>query len=241
MGRSDYRLLTYVAGLEFALDRLRSESAFLRNEAFEVARRITTLCNEGAAGAPAALASIQATTSSFVELLQDLGDPMSDEDSQDQAAQIAFRLLVISVFRRQQRLLECPHAELHLELSCEEIVWFPVRLRHILENLIANALKGVKTSHGEVRVQVQLGTSTAGYELRVTDNGVGLTQNAQSTLFELFDRAQPSHLAAPIVELAVLKLIIEQSGGELFVESIPGQGASFVAHLPRFQLADFLN
>jgi signal transduction histidine kinase len=59
-------------------------------------------------------------------------------------------------------------------------------------------------------------------------------------LLELFDRARPAHLADPVVELAVVKIIIEQTGGSLTVESMRGQGTSFVAVLPYFEMADYL-
>ena len=42
------------------------------------------------------------------------------------------------------------------------------------------------------------------------------------------------------VGLAVVKLLIEQSGGSLYVESGEGKGSQFVALLPRFDLGDFL-
>jgi hypothetical protein len=44
----------------------------------------------------------------------------------------------------------------------------------------------------------------------------------------------------PIVGVAVLKLLIEESGGSLSVESVENQGAAFVAVLPRFALEDSL-
>jgi signal transduction histidine kinase len=130
--------------------------------------------------------------------------------------------------------------QLQLELACEQITWFPGRLRHILDNLVGNALKNCDRSKGEMRIQVGCSRLEGGYELRVSDNGLGLTRAAQSTLLELFDRARPAHLADPVVELAVVKIIIEQTGGSLTVESMRGQGTSFVAVLPYFEMADYL-
>jgi signal transduction histidine kinase len=42
------------------------------------------------------------------------------------------------------------------------------------------------------------------------------------------------------VGLPVIKLLIEQSGGLLYVESCEGKGSQFVAMLPRFDLGDYL-
>ncbi len=236
----DYRVLSYVAGLEFALDRLRKQTGFLRHEAVAVARRLERLCDEAAADSPAALASIRCTAVELTALLRDFDELTEVCESRDQVTVVLLRPLVENTFRRHHRLLECDNVELQLELACEQIRWFPGRLRHILDNLIGHALKSCDRSKGEMRLQVGCRRSEEGYELRVSDNGFGLTRAAQSTLLELFDRARPAHLADPVVELAVLKIIIEQTGGSLTVESMRGQGTSFVAVLPYFEMADYL-
>jgi signal transduction histidine kinase len=133
------------------------------------------------------------------------------------------------------------NVHLILDLDCEQILWFPRRFDHILENLIANAIKYDDANKGETRIQVGVRKAESGYQLRVTDNGQGLSRDAQSRIFELFDRAGTTHLADPVVGLAVLKLVIEQSGGTLTVESQEGQGASFVAILPFFADSDYLD
>jgi signal transduction histidine kinase len=145
------------------------------------------------------------------------------------------------VFRWQQRLEGAPHAALRLELEVEHLDWFPARLRHIVDNLIANALKYATGDKGESRVTVGLRQSAKGYELRVADNGVGISPQARIDMLELFYRAAPARAAGLGVGLAIVKLLVEQSGGSLTVESLEGQGSSFLAILPRYDINDFLN
>jgi len=80
-----------------------------------------------------------------------------------------------------------------------------------------------------------------GYELRVSDNGLGMPWNKRTEAFELFYRSAPARAAGLGVGLAVVKLLVEQSGGSLTVESSEGQGTSFVVVLPRYGADDYLS
>jgi signal transduction histidine kinase len=232
--------LSYVAGLELALDRLRKQSQYVGQEVEQFLQQLDKLCKMPDAGAAGALAEIRDMARQFSALLADLGEPPDDEGHLDRVTNIVLRPTIERVFRRHQRLSGLMNVHLILDLDCEQILWFPRRFDHILENLIANALKYEEANKGETRIQVGVRKATAGYELRVTDNGHGLSRDAQARIFELFDRAGTAHLADPVVGLAVLKLLIEQSGGTLTVESKEGQGASFVAVLPSFAESDYL-
>jgi signal transduction histidine kinase len=78
------------------------------------------------------------------------------------------------------------------------------------------------------------------YELRVSDNGVGLLSGGRPKVFELFYRAAPARAAGLGVGLAVVKMLVEQSGGTLTADSGEGQGTTFVAVLPRYDVDDYL-
>ena len=129
---------------------------------------------------------------------------------------------------------------MRLELELDYVEWFPARLRHILDNLISNALKYRDPAKTESWVRLGLRASPQGYELRISDNGVGLPPGEHAGVFDLFYRAAPTRAAGLGVGLAVVKLLVEQSGGTLTADSGEGQGTSFVALLPRYDLEDFL-
>jgi signal transduction histidine kinase len=120
--------------------------------------------------------------------------------------------------------------------ASNHVEWFPVRLRHILDNLFSNALKYRDSSKVESWVECSLEVSPDTYELRVCDNGVGLPRDQREHLFELFYRAAPTRAAG----LVVVKRLVEQSGGRLTVDSAEGQGTTFVVVLPRYDVDDFL-
>jgi signal transduction histidine kinase len=67
-----------------------------------------------------------------------------------------------------------------------------------------------------------------------------MPSDGRDEVFELFYRAAPTRAAGLGVGLPVAKLLVEQSGGTLTVTSGEGQGATFVAVLPRFDVDDYL-
>jgi signal transduction histidine kinase len=237
----NHLLLAYVADLELEVDRLRKLSQFIQLEAREVLRHIRSLCTETApAGKALPLAEIDEAAKQFSAVLRDLQEPPGYHPAHDQVIAIAVRPLIEQVFRWQQRLLGAMNVVLRLELESEYLEWFPARLRHILDNLLSNALKYRDSDKNESWVSMGLRVAPSSYELRVTDNGIGLPADEGADMFDLFYRAAPARAAGLGVGLPVVKLLVEQSGGSLTVESGEGRGSTFVAVLPRYSLDDFL-
>jgi signal transduction histidine kinase len=238
----DVRLLGYVADLELEVDRLRKQGQFVQQEVRETQKRIQVLCKhtEGARGDGPALAEIGQVVRGLAEVLRDVQEPIGYHPAHDQVVALALRPLVEQVFRWQQRLVGAPHVELRFELESEYVEWFPARLRHIVDNLLSNALRYHDPCKSEAWVRVGLKASPETYTLRISDNGVGLPAEDRTGVMELFYRTAPFRSAGVGVGLAVVKLLVKQSGGTLTVDSGQGQGTTFEAVLPRYDINDFL-
>jgi two-component system sensor histidine kinase/response regulator len=112
----------------------------------------------------------------------------------------------------------------------------PVRLRQILNNLVANALKF--TEKGEVVLAVEPRVhASGGLELlwSVTDSGIGIAKEKQVELFASFTQADASTTrvyGGTGLGLAISKQLCHLMGGAIGVESEPGRGSRFFFSLP---------
>jgi signal transduction histidine kinase len=234
-------LLAYVADLELEVDHLRKQGQFVQHEVRTSLKQVRLLCQDGkAAGGAEVLGEIERALGQLGSVLRDLQEPPGYHPAHDQVIAIALRPLAEQVFRWQQRLEGAPQASLRLELESEYVEWFPARMRHILDNLISNSLKFRDPDKADNWVQLGLRVTPASYEFRVTDNGIGLQPWDHRHVFELFYRAAPARAAGLGVGLAVVKLLVEQSGGTLTVDSRDGAETTFVVTLPRYEVDDYL-
>jgi len=107
----------------------------------------------------------------------------------------------------------------------------PTRLRQILVNLIGNGLKF--TSEGGVRVVIQTGAAVGRrvpVRFEISDTGIGIPQDRQAGLFEAFTQADSSisrRYGGTGLGLPICRKLATAMGGRVWLESMPGQGATF--------------
>jgi len=234
------RLSAYVADLELEVDRLRKQGQFVRQAVLDTLKEIVRRADAASAADVPAVAAMVTAAADLAGMLQELREPPGYHPAHDQVVAIAVRPLVEQVFRWQQRLLGALDVQLRLNLEADHVEWFPARLRHVLDNLLSNALRYRDSVKAGSWVDVRLRASAEGYEIQVSDNGLGLPADAREHLFELLFRAAPVRPTGPGVGLAVVKLLVEQSGGTLTVDSGEGQGTTFTVFLPVYDLDDHL-
>ena len=110
------------------------------------------------------------------------------------------------------------------------------RLDQVFFNLIENALKYGEAAQPVIRI----GARFAGEEVRVTvaDNGPGIPLSDQPHVFERFYRVRKDRSRAEGgtgLGLSIVKHVVQAHGGDVLVQSKPGQGASFSLRLPILQ------
>ena len=106
------------------------------------------------------------------------------------------------------------------------------RLRQVVTNLVVNALRhGGDEAHVEVSTSVTDGRAV----LEVSDDGVGMTSEVAGRVFEPFYRspnARGSSDGTAGLGLSIVAAIAQAHGGDVELETAPGQGARFRVRLP---------
>ncbi|MFT4925647.1 MAG: signal transduction histidine kinase/ligand-binding sensor domain-containing protein [Phenylobacterium sp.] len=105
------------------------------------------------------------------------------------------------------------------------------RLQQILHNLIGNAIKF--TDHGRITVSAQL--TDHELSISVSDTGIGIAKDQQAVIFNSFEQVEGDsgrRFSGTGLGLAISKQLVELHGGQIEVESSPGQGSVFSFTLP---------
>ena len=107
-----------------------------------------------------------------------------------------------------------------------------LKLRHVVENLIGNAIRFVPAGTGTIAVSAT--RENGAVILAVRDNGVGIPPEYHAEIFKMFRRAPNADgdEAGTGMGLAIVKRIVEGHGGEVWVDSAPGAGSVFRVRLP---------
>jgi two-component system, OmpR family, phosphate regulon sensor histidine kinase PhoR len=109
----------------------------------------------------------------------------------------------------------------------------PARLREVLGNLVDNAIK-----YGRINGQVTVGgrrVPGAMVEISVRDDGPGIPVEAQARVFERFyrvDKGRSREQGGTGLGLAIVKNVVQAHGGNVRLESTPGEGATFYFTVP---------
>ena len=112
----------------------------------------------------------------------------------------------------------------------------PDKCRHIVQNLLGNALKF--TAHG--RVSIAAVVASDAIDISVSDTGIGIAEDKQAIIFQEFRQADESmsrKYGGSGLGLSIARKYARMLGGDLTVRSTLGQGATFTLRLPLMALA----
>ena len=105
------------------------------------------------------------------------------------------------------------------------------KLKHVLQNLINNAIKF--TENGSVTVSA--GCISGSIEFKVKDTGIGMPQDMLPSIFQMFrqlDSSNTRSYGGSGVGLYIVNKFVDLLGGQIGVESVLGEGSTFTLTLP---------
>lgn len=123
--------------------------------------------------------------------------------------------------------------EIDTENSLPKVWAPPTALRHVLCNLLHNALKFSKSGQ---TVRVKAYTENGGVTTVITDNGPGMSKKEMENLFKVRTGKKPRGFSSGL-GLYLCRQIVEAAGGSIKCESETGKGTRFFLHLKIKQLA----
>jgi two-component system sensor histidine kinase HydH len=109
-----------------------------------------------------------------------------------------------------------------------EIMADPDRLNQVLLNVYLNAIESMGDG-GEIKIEIASSQKAGGIEIQISDTGCGISQEDLSKIFDPYYTTKSSGTG---LGLAITHNIMEAIGGEILVESRPGQGTTFRITIP---------
>ena len=124
------------------------------------------------------------------------------------------------------------------DVTHEDIVTDKLRLNQVLLNILSNAIKFTPAG-GTISFRViekpSPAANLASFEFRIKDNGIGMSEAFQKTIFEAFTREKTSTVSGiqgTGLGMAITKNIVDMMGGTIRVHSTEGKGSEFIVELP---------
>jgi two-component system sensor histidine kinase/response regulator len=182
------------------------------------------------------LDTVRASAESLLAILNDILDFSKVESGKLELESVPF--VVADVVNQTVKPLAVAADQKGIELICrvadrvpERVVGDPVRLRQILANLVANAIKFTPSGH----VLVDLDVAPAPIDRQtlhfsVTDTGIGISREKHATIFEAFSQADGSttrKFGGTGLGLTISARLAQLMGGRIWLNSEPGAGSTF--------------
>lgn len=127
--------------------------------------------------------------------------------------------------------IERAGAEVIVNLERTPVMADKEGLRIALSNLIDNALKFSSESK-HPRIVIESRTESGRYVIKICDNGIGFNPAYRDKIFEIFNRLHASGYEGTGIGLALVRKAVQRMKGEVWANSVQGEGATFYISLP---------
>ncbi len=156
----------------------------------------------------------------------------SDEDTERKVQPVdqAIDRVMTLVGKQVRKVVK--HFDVEVAEGLSPVLMNQGKIEQVLINLLINAGHAADKDDSWVKLSARPATDAAGWvELRVEDNGAGISAETRDKIFEPFFTSKGRDQGTGL-GLSISHRIIEEHGGKISVESVPGEGTCFVVLLP---------
>jgi PAS domain S-box-containing protein len=180
---------------------------------------------------------ISSNVDHFDDLLSDLLSFSRAGVQNGERARIRIEPLVMRILEEERAWEIAPRVKVQIGKNLPDVSLHEVRAKEVFSNLISNCLK-FRHSDRELKIVVDIKPDDgdvipSGHALLfVRDNGKGIEKGFQHMAFDLFARPRDTQMDGTGVGLAIVKRVVDEEDGRIWVESTPGEGTTFYFTLP---------
>ena len=178
------------------------------------------------------------STERLVYLVEDLLGALRIDENRTVISKESFNLteLIRDAIDNLRGNTEEKDIKISFDQSHKQIIFADiVKTKHIIENLVDNAIKYTKP-HGEVKIAIT--SDQKNISVSVSDNGIGVPKHFQESIFDRFVRV-PNSLSVKAggtgLGLYIVKNYVEKQGGKIWLESELNKGSKFIFTLPNMK------
>jgi signal transduction histidine kinase len=179
---------------------------------------------------------ISANLQHFDQLLGDLVQFSRVSDDSVERDDLDVGPVIQRVLEENSETIADLNVDIRIQEKLPQVHFNDTRLYQVFSNLISNSLK---FSTEGVTPEVEIGLDDRGEDIPpgqvlffVKDNGIGIEEDQQKSVFGLFFRLDADDDVGSGVGLAIVKRIINVNNGKIWIESVPGEGTTFFFTLP---------
>jgi PAS domain S-box-containing protein len=148
------------------------------------------------------------------------------EHREQRLVAIDCRQFVESLLADMSYVIERVGAEVVVNLGRTPVMADKEGLRIALSNLLDNALKFSRTNK-HPRIVIESYSEPGRYIIRIRDNGIGFNPAYRDKIFEIFNRLHATGYEGTGIGLALVRKAVQRMNGEVWADSVPGEGATF--------------
>jgi signal transduction histidine kinase len=163
--------------------------------------------------------------------IQDIIDYSRNARQEVQHELVDMEALVQGILEQNRYSIDDGRLQLHFDSGEQrEFLLDRRRIEVVLNNLISNAIRYQDPSKDALELHIHI-RERKGIHLTISDNGIGIGQEHQARVFDMFYRATTSRTGSGL-GLYIVKESISKMGGSIVLTSAPGKGTTFEIILP---------